>query len=105
MSILLDDINKAISHQCCNSVSNPSEHLCENDHNDFRAALSHIKYGKSDGCTQCSSDHIKHGTPKLHVYFSLVLSKVLSHGYVPKDMLMGTISPIPKNRKKTIIEV
>ena len=106
MSILLDDINKAISHQCCKSASNPSEHLCENNHNisvnDFRAALSHIKYGKSDGCTQCSSDHIKHGTPKLHVYFSLVLSKVLSHGYVPKDMLMGTISPIPKNRKKSL---
>ena len=39
---------------------------------------------------------------KLNVYFSLLLSAMLTHNYVPCSMLTSTIIPIPTNRRKSL---
>ena len=48
------------------------------------------------------SDHIINGSPRLYVQLSLLFSSMLSHGYVPKDFLLSTLVPIPKNRRKSL---
>ena len=49
-----------------------------------------------------SSNHFKNGTKKLNVYFSLLLTAMLTHNYVYCSMLESTIIPIPQNRRKSL---
>ena len=65
-------------------------------------ALRKIKLGKSDGETGLSTDYLKNGSHKLHVYISILFSVMLSHGYVPKAMRTSSIIPIPKNGRKSV---
>ena len=64
--------------------------------------MGKIISGKSDGQVGLCTDYLKHGTHKLYVYISWLLSVMLRHGYVPKAMLLSTITPIPKNRRKSL---
>ena len=70
--------------------------------NDVVKALDKLKLGKHDGNLGHFSDHVIHGTRRLHVLLSLLFNSLLSHGYVPEQFFMSTVIPIPKNKKKSL---
>ena len=48
------------------------------------------------------SNHLIHGGVRLHVYISLLFDSMLTHGFVPSDLLLSTLVPIPKNKRKSL---
>ena len=82
-------------------------HNCENvkyviSHSDVINAVSHLKNGKSDGSEGLFSDHFLHATHRFYVILSILYTLFLSHGFNPDSMIMGTMIPIPKNRKQSL---
>ena len=59
-----------------------------------------LKLGKSDGEEGLSSDHIINGPRLLYVLLTIVFNSMLIHGVSPESMLMGTMIPIPKDRRQ-----
>ena len=41
------------------------------------------------------SDHLIHGSPKLHK-LSIFFSSIIIHGYCPPEMMYGEMVPVPK---------
>ena len=101
MSLLQDDISKSVSSHLHDSGL---DCICKRgvSVNLVEQAMAKIKFGKTDANNGCSSNHFKKGTKKLNVYFSLLLTAMLTHNYVPCSMLTRTIIPIPKNRRKSL---
>ena len=64
--------------------------------NDILKLTQKLKSGKSDGNRGLSSDCIIHGTQRLFVLLAMFYNSVLTHGHVPVDILLGTMTPIPK---------
>ena len=48
------------------------------------------------------SDHFLHATPRVYVILSILYILFLSHGFSRDSMVMGTMIPIPKNRKQSL---
>jgi hypothetical protein len=69
---------------------------------DVIKAISKLKHGKGDGAEGLYSDHFIHAPHILYVYITMVFNAMLVHGICPHSMLLGTMVPIPKNRKKSI---
>ena len=65
-------------------------------------AVARLKHSKSDGSEGLFSDHFIYGTNRLFVILSLLYSLFLSHGFSPDSMILGTMIPIPKNKKKSL---
>ncbi len=63
---------------------------------------SQLKCGKHDGNKGHYSDHIVRGTPRLHIYISLLFHSMVHHGFSPSDFLLSTLVPIPKNKRKSV---
>ena len=61
-----------------------------------------IKKGKSDGTSGIFSDHFLHATNRFYVILSILYTLFLSPGFRPDSIIIGTMIPIPKNRKKTL---
>ena len=59
-----------------------------------------LKLGKSDGEEGLSSDHIINGPRLLYVLLTVVFNSMLIHGVSPESMLVGTMIPIPKERRQ-----
>ena len=59
-----------------------------------------LKLGKSDGEEGLSSDHIINGPRVLYVLLTMVFNSMLIHGVSPESMLVGTMIPIPKDRRQ-----
>ena len=59
-----------------------------------------LKLGKSDGEEGLSSDHIINGPRLLYVLLTIVFNSMLIHGVSPESMLVGTMIPIPKDRRQ-----
>ena len=59
-----------------------------------------LKLGKSDGEEGLSSDHIINGPRLLYVLLTMVFNSMLIHGVSPESMLVGTMIPIPKDRRQ-----
>ena len=64
---------------------------------DIKRSIDRVKYGKSDGDEGLMSDHVKHAPDLMAVQLSLLFNTVIRHGYVPKIMLRGSITHIPKD--------
>ena len=64
--------------------------------------VSHLKNGKSDGSEGLFSDHFLHATHRFYLILSILYTLFSSHGFSPDSMIMGTIIPIPKNRKQSL---
>ena len=43
-----------------------------------------------------TSDSITNGPHKLYVYMSLLYKVILMHSYIPKDLYIATMFPLPK---------
>ena len=79
---------------------------CDCDHSvnvdDVQNGVRRLKSGKHDGHRGHYSNHLIHGSNRLHVYISLLFDSMLSHGCVPSDLLLSTLVPIPKNKRKSL---
>ena len=64
--------------------------------------IAHLKSGKSDGSEDLFSDHFIHGTHHFYVILSILYTSMLSHGFSPNSMILGTMIPIPKDKKKSL---
>ena len=64
--------------------------------------VAHLKVGKSDGSDILFSDHFINGTKHLHVFLSLLFTLFLVYGFSPDSMILGTMIPIPKDKKKSL---
>ena len=68
---------------------------------DVIEGVQRLKLGKSDG-EGLNSDHIIHGPIILYVLFTLVFNNMLVHGYISNSMLVGTMVPIPKDKRQLV---
>lgn len=95
MSELKNDINQMLYNDefCTEYVINT---------NDVIKAVKNVKHGKDDGTEGLYSDHIIHGCHRLFTLLSLVYSSMLVHGIVPNSMMLGTMVPIPKCKRKSL---
>ena len=69
---------------------------------DVMNAVTHLKIGKSDGSEGLSCDHFIHVNKKLYVLLSILFTLFLRHGFSPNSMILGTMIPIPKDKKKSL---
>ena len=96
---LLSDIDYKIDSVCCKDKCYHS-HCCTVDI--VTKCISNLNHGKMDGNKGHSTDHLIHGTRKLNTYLSLLFTSMLTHAATPYDMLLSTIIPIPKNKRKSL---
>ena len=68
---------------------------------DVRIAVDHLKSGKGDGFDGLCYDHFINGTKRLYVFLSIIFTLFLSHGFTPDSLILGTMIPIPKDKKKS----
>ena len=80
-------------------------HSCESHtvmvHN-VVSSVKLLKSGKHDGNKGHFTNHLIHGTHRLHCFISILFDSMISHRYVPDDMLLSTLIPIPKNKRKSL---
>ena len=69
---------------------------------DVMNAIAHCKSGKSDGSESLFSDHFIHGSHRFYVILSIFFTSMLSHGFSPNSMMLGTMIPIPKDKKTSL---
>ena len=68
---------------------------------DIGKLIKKLKAGKADGYLGVSSDCFLNGSKRLQVWISLLFRVMTVHGYAPNDLLIGTMSPIPKGKAYT----
>ena len=81
------------------------QEVAEADHftgADVERAVRKLKKGKTDGVSECMSDHFMHGTHLLFFHMANLFVKMLYHGHVPNQMKLSTLIPIPKNKRKSM---
>ena len=59
--------------------------------------VAKLKLDKADGNSGLTTDCLIHGTPRLFDLLAHLFSCFLTHGVVPSEFLLGTMSPIPKS--------
>ena len=69
---------------------------------DIKEALRYIKSRKADGDKGLISDHLLLASDIFLQQLALMLTSILTHGYQPKDILLGTITSIPKDSRGNI---
>ena len=69
---------------------------------DVMNAIAYFKSGKSDSSEGLFSDHFIHGTHRFYVILSILFTSMLSHGFSPNSMILGTMIPIPNDNKKSL---
>jgi hypothetical protein len=65
---------------------------------DVERAIHKLKAGKADGLIGLASDCLKHAPKRLHVYLAMLLNSIVIHGFTPRKLLIGTMTPIPKTK-------
>ncbi len=83
--------------------------LFKRGHNDYVItvadvikSVAHLKQGKTGGEEGLMSDNIIHGIHSLYVLLTIVFNAMLIHGVNPDSMILGTMVPILKNKKKSL---
>ena len=97
MEQFMNVLNNDICDKCCNNTC--IEHNI--NVSDIVTSVNQLKADKHDGSTNFYTDHIKNGTHKLYVYISLLFSSMIKHNSVPEEMLMSTLIPLIKNKRKS----
>ena len=70
--------------------------------NEMRDVIKDVSYNKSPGLDGICSEQMKFACQQLPVLFSILMSAILVHGYVPKSMLKTVIIPMIKRKNKRI---
>ena len=81
---------------------NDDNYTSNNTVHDVMNAVTHFKTGKFDGSEGLSIDHFVHRNRKLYVLLSILFTLFLRHGFSPNSMILGTMIPIPKDKKKSL---
>ena len=63
---------------------------------DICKMIKKMKTGKGDGQNGLMSDGIINGPNRLYVLIAVLFRTMLTHGFTPATLLLGTMSPIPK---------
>ena len=61
-------------------------------------AISRLKSEKNDGDKGLWSNLVIHSTPEWRYLLSYVISSLFIHGHYPDELLLSTISSLPKDR-------
>ena len=88
---IADDITCKCKHsdRCCNHIDILTV-------NDITCGVKMLKRNKRDGTLNLFTDNLIHGTNRLFVLLSILLTAIVVHGYSPYEMLYGVMTPIPK---------
>ena len=70
--------------------------------NDVIAAVNKLKCNKGDVNKGLSSDHVKRACSDLSAHIALLTTGMLVHGFVPDDLLVSTVIPIPKGKNSNV---
>ena len=99
MSQLLKVLEHNIENKCCVCK-------CYNNHtvnvNMISCGIRSLKSGKKDGNKGLCTNHVLYGTTMLEVKLSFLFTSMLTHAVTPHDLLMSTVIPIPKNKRKSL---
>ena len=68
------------------------------DANEVYSAIHRLNIGKADGSIGLTSDHFINANRDLSAHLSMLLTGLLFHGFLPDDLAVSTIIPIPKSR-------
>ena len=93
----LDNIKQTISSRIKSEYGRESE--CMVTKEDLTNAIKYISSGKADGNLGLFSDHVIQGDDMLYDYLTLLYNGMVIHGCSPSDMIVGTMIPIPKNKR------
>ena len=69
---------------------------------EIKAAIDSLKNGKATGPDGLSSEHFKFGANRLIVVLSIVLSCIVSHGFIPPSFMKYIIIPLIKDKSGDI---
>ncbi len=69
---------------------------------DILEAIKCLKTGKSDGDEGLVSNHLLMNCEEVKVQLGKLITAINTHGYQPRDVLMGTIATIPKDSRGNI---
>ena len=97
MNSIISDCNGRLSNLSQNDIN-----VCLVNETDIERIVNGLKKGKADGNIGFFSDHVIHGTPKLFRFMSVLINCMMIHGISPRDLLVGTIIPIPKNKRLSV---
>ena len=92
----VDTLIGSNSGEQCNYCTSHS--ICADDVN---TGICSLKHNKTDGNKGLTSGHLKNGTHTLNVYLALLLNAMVIHSYVPDDMRISTLIPIPKCKRQS----
>ena len=92
MNVINTEINKQIKENVAYNIS--VDEVIE--------GVQRLKLGKSDGEEGLNSNHIIHGPKILFVLLALLFNSMLVHGFSPDSMLVGTMVPIPKDKRQLV---
>ena len=90
INVINTEINKQIKEKVASDIS--VDEVIE--------GVQRLKLGKSDGEEGLNYNHIIHGPKILFVLLALNFISILVHGFSPDSMLMGTMVPIPKDKRQ-----
>jgi hypothetical protein len=65
--------------------------------NELPTVVEKVKCGKAMG-SFIKPQHLFNDSPKLLVHLHLLFNSLIQHGYVPSDFLIGTVTPVVKDR-------
>ena len=66
-------------------------------YDDTIQAVNRLKPGKFDGLHMLSSNHFLPAGDTLYVHLALLFTAMIIHGTVPRDFMISSILPTPKN--------
>ena len=86
-------------------ISNSNDELFTSalfNYDDVIKAINALKHNKHDGYSGLYSDHFINGTEKLFIMLVKLFNSMIRHGVCVEDMLLGTLTPIPKDKKASL---
>ena len=69
---------------------------------ELNLCVKRLKSGKHDGNLGQYSDHLRLAPQRFLCCITMIINSMLQHGIVPQEMCLSTVSPIPKNKRKSL---
>jgi len=92
MNLMWEKIQADIKDSC------PSEsYMCS----DIRVAIKCLKAGKKDGVYDLVTENFIHAPESFYENLCMFYNSCICHGFMPKNMLVSTLIPIPKDLCKS----
>ena len=92
MNVINTEINKQIKENVAYDMS--VDEVIE--------GVQRLKLGKSDDEEGLNSNHIIHVSKILFVLLAIIFNSMLVHGFSPDSLLVGTMVPIPKDKRQLV---